>query len=52
MTRLEGRVFRPALTAFEDHLAALPPKLSAALNRVDAQLDTLIRDAVPLKKAS
>ena len=52
MTRLEARVFRPALTAFEDHPAALPPKLSAALNRVDAQLDTLINDAVPLRKAS
>src|SRR5215469_7128508 len=51
MTRLEARVFRPALAAFEDHAAALPPKLSAALKQVDMQLDALIHDAVPLRKA-
>jgi hypothetical protein len=52
MTRLEARVFRPALAAFEDHPAALPPQLSLALKRVDAQLDALIHDAVPWPKAS
>jgi len=52
MTRLEARVFRPALAAFEKHPAALPPKLSLALDRVDTQLDALIHDAVPLRKAS
>jgi hypothetical protein len=31
--------------------AALPPKLSAALKGVDTQLDALINDAVPLRKA-
>jgi len=51
MTRLEARVFRPAMAAFQDRPAALPPKLSAALQRVDTQLDTLIHDAVPLRKA-
>lgn len=52
MTPLEARVFRPALAAFEERPAALPPKLSAALDRVDTQLDALIHDAVPLRKAS
>ena len=51
MTRLEARVFRPALAAFEKCPAALPPKLSATLERVDTQLDALINDAVPLRKA-
>ena len=51
MTRLEARVFRPALAAFEEHPAALPPKLSEALKRVDTELDALIHDAVPLRKA-
>jgi len=52
MTRLEARVFRPALAAFQHQPAALPPKLSAALQRVDTQLDALIHDAVPLRKAA
>jgi len=52
MTRLEARVFRPATAAFQEYPAALPPKLSAALHQVDAQLDGLILDAVPLRKAS
>jgi hypothetical protein len=51
MTRLEARVFRPALAAFEERPAALPPQLSAALQRVDTELDALIHDAVPLRKA-
>jgi len=52
MTRLEARVFRPALAAFDEHPAALPARLSAALKRVDTQLDALIHDAVPRKKAA
>ena len=52
MTRLQARVFRPALAAFEQHPAALPPQLSMALQQLDAQLDALIYDAVPLRKAS
>jgi hypothetical protein len=51
MTRLEARVFRPALAAFEEHPVAQPPKLSAALQRVDAQLDAIINGTVPLAKA-
>jgi len=51
MTRLEARVFRPALAAFEERPAASPPQLSAALQRVDTELDALIHDAVPLRKA-
>jgi hypothetical protein len=51
MTRLEARVFRPALAAFEGSVAALPPQLSLALHRVDTQLDALINNAVPLRKA-
>jgi hypothetical protein len=51
MTLLEARVFRPALAAFEEHPAPLPPKLLLALKRVDTQLDALIHDAVPLRKA-
>ena len=51
MTRLEARVFRPALAAFDQCPAALPPKLSAALQRVDTHLDALIHDAVPSRKA-
>jgi len=51
MTRLEARVFRPATAAFQEHPAALPPQLSALLRRVDAQVDTFINDAVPLRKA-
>ena len=51
MTRLEARLFRPAVAAFQEHPPALPPKLSAALKGVDTQLDALINDAVPLRKA-
>jgi len=52
MTRLEARVFRPALAAFDQCPAALPPKLSAALQRVDTHLDALINNAVPSTKAA
>jgi hypothetical protein len=51
-SRLEARVFRPAMTAFNGFPVALPPTLSAALNRVDAQLDDLINQAVLVKKAA
>jgi len=49
--RLEARVFRPAMAAFGNEITGLPPPLRAALRKVDAQLDALIYDAVPLKKA-
>lgn len=51
-SRLEARVFRPAVTAFSRSTAALPPGLCAALKRVDDQLDDLIGQAVPVKKAA
>lgn len=51
-SRLEARVFRPALTAFSKTPAALPATLSAALRCVDDQLDELIQLAVPVKKAA
>ena len=51
-SRLEARVFRPALTAFNQSLAALPDDFCAALKRVDDQLDDLIHQAVPGKKAA
>jgi hypothetical protein len=50
--RLESRVFRPAVAAFGTGPTGLPPPLLAALNNLDAQFDTLIANAVPLKKAS
>jgi len=49
--RLEARVFRPAMTAFGNEVTGLPPPLRAALRKVDAELDALIHQAVPLKKA-
>jgi hypothetical protein len=51
-SRLEARVFRPALAMFTAHDAVLPFPLRQALDRVDAQLDVLIYDAFPLSKAS
>jgi hypothetical protein len=51
-SRLEARVFRPAVTAFTQSSAALPPGLLAALQRVDEQLDNLISQAVRRKKAA
>jgi hypothetical protein len=49
--RLEARVFRPAMAAFGQDVTGLPPPLRNALKQVDAQLDSLIDQAVPLKKA-
>lgn len=51
-SRLEARVFRPALTAFSKTPASLPAGLCEALNKVDHQLDDLIHLAVPVRKAA
>ena len=51
-TRLEARVFRPAVAMFTAHDAVLPFPLRASLERVDAQLDELIYEAFPQDKAS
>jgi hypothetical protein len=51
-SRLESRIFRPAMAMFTAHDAVLPFPLRRALDRVDAQLDLLIYDAFPLPKAS
>ena len=51
-SRLEARVFRPAMSMFTANDAVLPFPLRQALDRVDAQLDTLIYGAFPLPKAS
>jgi hypothetical protein len=51
-SRLESRVFRPAMAMFTANDAVLPFPLRLALDRVDAQLDVLIYDAFPLPKAS
>jgi hypothetical protein len=50
-SRLEGRVFRPAMAMFTANDAVLPFPLRQALDRVDTQLDTLIYEAFPLAKA-
>lgn len=51
-TRLEARVFRPAIAMFTGNDAVLPFPLRNSLNRVDAQLDELIYQAFPQTKAS
>lgn len=51
-SRLEARVFRPAMAVFGNQAPGLPPQLSAALARVDRQLDALIEDGLPLPKAA
>jgi hypothetical protein len=51
-SRLEARVFRPAMAMFTANDAVLPFPLRQALDRVDTQLDLLIYDAFPLPKAS
>ena len=51
-SRLEARVFRPAVAMFTGNDAVLPFPLRASLNRVDAQLDQLIYEAFPQAKAS
>ncbi len=39
------------MAAFNEHGSGLRPPLTAALQEVDVQLDALIYDAFPLKKA-
>jgi hypothetical protein len=51
-TRLEARVFRPAVAMFTSNDAVVPFPLRASLNGVDAQLDELIYQAFPQAKAS
>lgn len=51
-TRLETRVFRPAMATFTSNDAVLPFPLRVSLDRVDAQLDELIYEAFPQAKAS
>jgi hypothetical protein len=51
-SRLEARVFRPAMAVFTTTDAVLPFPLRRALERVDAQLDELIYDAFPTSKAA
>jgi hypothetical protein len=50
-SRLEARVFRPAMAIFTGNDAVLPFPLRRALERADAQLDLLIYQAFPLPKA-
>jgi hypothetical protein len=50
-SRLEGRVFRPAMAMFTANDAVLPFPLRQSLDRVDAELDLLIYEAFPLPKA-
>jgi hypothetical protein len=51
-SRLDARVFRPALAMFTASDAVLPFPLRSALDRVDAQFDELIYRAFPAIKAS
>jgi len=51
-SRLEARVFRPAVAMFTGNDAVLPFPLRASLDRVDAQLDQLIYEAFPEAKVS
>jgi hypothetical protein len=51
-SRLEARVFRPAVAMFTGNDAVLPFPLRASLDRVDSQLDELIYEAFPQTKAS
>src|SRR5271156_2936463 len=51
-SRLEARVFRPAIAMFTSNDAVLPFPLRASLDRVDAQMDELIYEAFPQTKAS
>jgi len=51
-SRLEARVFRPAIAVFTGNDAVLPFPLRQALDHVDAQLDLLIYDAFPFPKAA
>lgn len=51
--RLEARVLRPALTAFEGQSVTNPtPKLARALAKVDQEMDILIAAALPQEEAA
>jgi hypothetical protein len=50
-SRLEARIFRPAMAMFTGNDAVLPFPLRRALDRTDAQLDLLIYQAFPLPMA-
>jgi hypothetical protein len=50
--RLEARVFRPALAAMSRSPTALPAPLHQALQLLDAELDRLITQAFPFRKAA
>jgi hypothetical protein len=50
-SRLDARVFRPAMAMFTGNDAVLPFPLRRALDRTDAQLDLLIYQAFPLPEA-
>jgi hypothetical protein len=50
-SRLDARVFRPAMAMFTGNDAVLPFPLRSALDRADAQLDALIYQAFPLPTA-
>ncbi len=51
-SRLEARVFRPAMAMFTAKDAVLPFPLRRALDSVDTQMDKLIYEAFPVSKAS
>jgi hypothetical protein len=51
-SRLDARVFRPAMAMFTARDAVLPFPLRSALDRVDAQLDELIYQTFPAKKVA
>ena len=51
-SRLEARIFRPAVAMFTGDDAVLPFPLRTSLNRVDEQLDELIGGAFPESLAS
>jgi len=51
-SRLESRVFRPAMAVFTSNDAVLPFPLRASLDRVDDQLNQLIYEAFPEVKTA
>jgi len=51
-SRLESRVFRPAMAMFTSNDAVLPTSFRQALDRVDSEMDWLVYDAFPSAKAS
>ena len=51
-SRLDVRVFRPAMATFTANDAVLPFPLRQVLDRTDAQLDLLIYEAFPPQKAA